>query len=139
MAGPVPLLTLLRALNEVKQTQTTVILHRAKWRLPRHHMTARDLPRVPHDSQSMPRTCWACDLEVPTTPWPVLQLRARHHTHPTTHLTQQAYAWVARWFHCTEANPTVAWNPDHTPQWLFTTTPTWPRPDPSGVAICYSM
>ena len=33
----------------------------------------------------------------------------------------------------------MAWNPDHTPQWLFTTTPTWPRPDPAGVAICYSM
>ena len=31
------------------------------------------------------------------------------------------------------------WNPDHTPQWLFTKTPTWPRPDPTGVAIRYSM
>ena len=33
----------------------------------------------------------------------------------------------------------VAWNPDHTPKWLFTTTPTWLRPDPAAVAIRYSM
>ena len=102
-------------------------------------MTARDLPRVPHDSQGMPRTCWACDPEAPTTPWPVLHLIARHHTHPTTHLRPQAYAWVAPWFHRTDTNPTVARNPDHAPEWLFTTTPTWPRPDPAGVAIRYSM
>ena len=42
-------------------------------------------------------------------------------------------------FHRTDANPTVALNPDHKPQWLFTRTPTWPRPDPAGIAICYSM
>ena len=77
--------------------------------------------------------------EAPTTPWPVLHLIARHHTHPTTHLPPQAYAWVAPWFHRTDTNPTVAWNPDHAPKWLFTTTPTWPCPDPAGVAICYSM
>ena len=58
---------------------------------------------------------------------------------PPTHLTPQAYAWVAPWFHRTDTNPTVAWNPDHAPKWLFTTTPTWPRPDPAGVAIRYSM
>ena len=102
-------------------------------------MTARDLPKVPQDSQSMPRTCWACDPEAPTAPWPVLHLIARHHTHPTTHLPPQAYAWIAPWFHRTDTNPTVAWNPDHAPKWLFTTTPTCPRPDPAGVAICYSM
>ena len=33
-------------------------------------------------------------------PWLVLHLIARHHTHPTTHLPPQAYAWVAPWFHC---------------------------------------
>ena len=87
----------------------------------------------------MPRTCWACDPEAPTTPWPVLHLIARYHIHPTTHLPPQAYAWVAPWFHRTDTNPTVAWNPDHAPKWLFTTTPTWPRPDPAGVAIRYSM
>ena len=125
--------------NEAKPTQTTVIHHGAKWRIPKHHMTARDLPKVPLDSQSMPRTCWACYPEAPTTPWPVLHLIARHHTHPTTHLPPQAYAWVAPWFHRDDANPTVAWNPDHTPQWLFTTTPTWRRPDPAGVAIRYTM
>ena len=38
--GPVPPLTLLLAQNEAKPTQTTVILHGAKWRVPRHHMTA---------------------------------------------------------------------------------------------------
>ena len=58
---------------------------------------------------------------------------------PETHLPPQAYAWVAPWFHRTGTNPTVAWNPDHAPKWLFTTTPTWPRPDPAGVAIRYSM
>ena len=87
----------------------------------------------------MPRTCWACDPEAPTTPWPVLHFIARHHTHPTTHLPPQAYAWIAPWFHRTDTNPTVAWNPDHAPKWLFTTTPTCPRPDPAGVAIRYSM
>ena len=25
------------------------------------------------------------------------------------------------------------------PEWLFTTTPTWPRPDPAGISFCYSM
>ena len=139
VTGPVPPLTLLLAPNEAKPTHTTVIHHGAKWRIRKHHMTARDLPRVPHDSQSMPRTCWACDPEAPTTPWPVLHLIARHHTHPTTHLPPQAYAWVAPWFHRTDTNPEVAWNPDHAPKWLFTTTPTWPRPDPAGVAIPYSM
>ena len=58
---------------------------------------------------------------------------------PQTHLPPQAYAWVAPWFHRTDTNPTVAWNPDHAPKWLFTTTPTWPRPDLAGVAIRYSM
>ena len=56
--GLVPPLTLLLAPNEAKPTQTTVIHHRAKWRLPKHHMTAQDLPEVFHDPQSMPRTCW---------------------------------------------------------------------------------
>ena len=139
LTGPVPPLTLLPAPNEAKPTQTTVIHHGAKWRIPKHHMTARDLPKVPHDSQRMPRTCRACEPEAPTTPRPVLHLIARHHTHPTTHLPPQAQTWVAPWFRGTDANPTVAWNPDHTAQWLFTTTPTWPRPDPAGVAICYSM
>ena len=139
VAGPVPPLTLLLAPNEAKHTQTTGIHRRAKWRIPKHHMTARDLPKVPHDAQSTPRTCQACDPEAPTTPWPVLHLIARQHTHPTTNLPPQAYAWVARWFRRTDASPTVAWNPDHTPPWLFTTAPTWPRPDPAGVAIRYSM
>ena len=139
VTGPVPPLTLLLAPNEAKPTQTTVIHHGAKWRIPKHHNTARDLPKVPQDSQSMPRTCWACDPEAPTTPWPVLHLIARHHTQPTTHLPPQAYAWIAPWFHRTDTNPTVAWNPDHAPKWLFTTTPTCPRPDPAGVAIRYSM
>ena len=139
VTGPVLPLTLLLALNEAKPTQTTVIHHGAQWRIPKHHMTAPDLPRVPHDSQSMPCTCWTCDPEAPTTPWPVLHLIARDHTHPTTHLPPQAYTWVAPWFHRTDTNPTVAWNPDHAPKWLFTITPTWRRPDPAGVAIRYSM
>ena len=130
VTGPVPPLTLLLAPKEAKPTQTNVIHHGAKWRIPKHRMTARDLPRVPHDFQSMPRTCWACDPEAPTTTWPVLHLIARHHTHPTTHLPPQAYAWVAQWFHRTDTNATVAWNPDHAPKWLFTTTPTCPRPRP---------
>ena len=46
---------------------------------------------------------------------------------------------MAPWFHRANANPTVAWNPDHKPQWLFTTTATWRRSDPAGSAICYSM
>ena len=99
----------------------------------------RSYTQAPHDSQSMPRTCWACDPEAPTTPWPVLHLIARHHTHPTTHLPPQAYAWVAPWFHRTDTNPTVAWNPDHALKRIFTTTPTWPRPNPAVVAIRYSM
>ena len=33
----------------------------------------------------------------------------------------------------------MACNPDHKPQWLFTTTPTWPRHDPAGNAIRHSM
>ena len=139
VAAPVPPLTLLLAPNKAKPTQTTVIHHGAKWHIPKHHMTARDLPKVPHDSQSMPRTCSACDPEAPTTPWPVLHLKARHHTRATTHLPPQAYAWVAPWFNHTDANPTVAWNPDHTPEWLFNTTATSPRADPAGVAIGYSM
>ena len=139
VTGLVPPLTLLLAPNEAKPTQTTVIHHGAKWRIPKQHMTAQDLPKVPDNSQSTPRTCWACDPEAPTTPWPVLHLIARHHSHPTAHLPPQAYAWVAPWFHRAEANPTVAWNPDHKPKWLLFKTPTWPRPDPAGVAICYSM
>ena len=102
-------------------------------------MTAWDLSKVPHVSQSMQRTYWACDPKAPTMPWPVLHLIARHHTHQTIHLPPQAYAWVAPWFHHLDANPAVPWNPDHTPQRLFTTTPTWRRPDPAGVAIGYSM
>ena len=55
VTGPVPLLTLLLAPNEAKPTQTTVIHHGAKWRIPKHHMTAPDLPKVPGDS----RACYA--------------------------------------------------------------------------------
>ena len=139
VAGPVPPLTLLLALNEAKPTQTTVIHQGVKWRILKHHMTAQDLPKVPQDSKSTPRTCWACDPEAPTTPCPVFHLIARHHTNPTTHLPALAYALIAPWFHRTDANPAVAWNPDHTPQWLFTTMPTWPRLYPAGVAIRYSM
>ena len=139
MTGPVRPLTLLLAPNEAKPTQTSVIHHGANWRIAKHHMTAQELPKVLHDSQSMPRTCWACDPEARTTLWPILHLIARHHTHPTTHLPPQAYAWVAPWFHRTDTNPTVAWNPNHTPEWLFTTTPTWPRLHLAGVAIRYSM
>ena len=128
VTGPVQPLTLLLALNEAKPKQTTVIHHQAKWRILKHHTTARELPKVRHDSQSIQRTCLAYDPEAPTTPWPVLHLIARHDTHPTTHLPPQAYAWVAPWFHRANVNPTVAWKRDHTPQWLFTTTPTWPRP-----------
>ena len=46
---------------------------------------------------------------------------------------------MAPWFQRTDTNPTVAWEPEHEPQWLFTMTPTWPCPDPTGIAICYSM
>ena len=139
VTGPVLPLTLLLAPNGAKPTQTTVIHHGAKWRIPNNHKTAQDLPKVPHDSQSMPRTCPACDLNAPTRPWPVLHLIAHHHTHRTAHLPPQAYTWAAPWFHPTDTIPTVAWKPDHKPQWLFPTTPTWPCPDPAGNAIRYSV
>ena len=136
----VPPLTLLLAPNEASPTQTTVIHHEAKCRIPKHRMNAQDPPKVPHASKSILRTCLACGPNAPTTPCSRI---APHitppDTHPTAHLPPQAYAWVAPWFHCAEANPTVAWNPDHKPQWLFTTTPTWSRPDPARIAIPYSM
>ena len=69
----------------------------------------------------------------------VLHLIARHHTQPTAHLPPQACAWVGPWFHRAEADPTVAWNPDHKTQLLLTTPPTWPHPDPAGLVIRYSM
>ena len=62
-----------------------------------------------------------------------------HHTHDTTHLPPQAYTLVAPWFHCTGTNPTVAWDPGHDPQCLSSMTPTWPRPDPTVIAICCGM
>ena len=139
VTGPVPPLPLLLAPNDAKPTQTTVIHHEAKWRIQKQHMTSQDLLKVPQNSQSMPRTCWACDPDAATTPWPVLHLIARNHTHPTAHLPPQAYPWVAPWFHRTNANPTVAWHPDHKPQLLVTTRPSWPRPDPAGIAIRYSV
>ena len=77
VTGAVPPLTLLLAPNEAKPTQTTVIHQGAKWHILKHHMTARDLPKVAHDSQSMPRTCWACYPEAPTMSWPVLHLIAQ--------------------------------------------------------------
>ena len=135
VTGPVRPLNLLLAPNEAKPTQTTVIHQGAKWRIPRHQMTAQDLPAVPHDSQHMPGTCWACEHNTSTTPWPILYLIARHHTHPTAHLSPQAYAWVAPWFHRAATDPTVAWNPDHKSKWLFTTTPIWHRPNPTGIPI----
>ena len=33
----------------------------------------------------------------------------------------------------------MAWNQDHKPKWLFTTMPGWPRPNPAGISIRYSM
>ena len=59
VTSPVP--PLLLAPKDAKPTQTTVIYHGAKWRIPKHHMTAEDLLAVPLDSQHMPGTCWACD------------------------------------------------------------------------------
>ena len=87
----------------------------------------------------MPRICLACEPNAPTTPWPILHLIGRHDSQATAHLAPQAYVWVAPWFHHTDTNPTVAWNPTKKTQWLFTTTTTWPRPDPAEIAICYSM
>ena len=139
VTGQVPLLTLLLPLKNAKPTQISVIRHKGKWSIPKHHMTSQDLPAVPHDSQQMPCTFWACDSTAPTTPSPGLHLIVRHHTRPTAPLPPQVYAWVAPWFHHGNTYPTVAWNPDHQFQWLFTTTPTWPRPDPAGIAVCYSM
>ena len=100
-------------------------------------MTTRDLAAVPPNFRNMPRTCWACDTNAPTTP--VLHPISRHETHPTANLPPEAYAWVAPWFHNVDRNPTVAWKPDHKPKWLFTTTPTWHRPEPAGIAIRYGM
>ena len=71
-------------------------------------MTPQHLPAVPPDSQQMPRTCWPCDRNAPTTPWPILHVIARNHSHLTAHLRPQAYAWVAPWFHHADTNPTVA-------------------------------
>ena len=138
MRGPVPPLTPLLAPKGAKPAQTTVIRHGAKWHIPKHNMTAQDLQAVPHHSGCMPRTCLACDPNAPTTAWPVLHLIARQHTHPTTDLPPQAYTWVAPRFQG-DRNPTVAWNPDHKPKWLFTTTPTWPCSDAAGIANRYSM
>ena len=139
VTSQVPPLTLLLSPNKAKPTQTTVIHHGAQWGIRKRHMTAEDLLVVLHDSQHMPRTCWACDPNVPTTPWPVLHLIACHHTQPTAHLPPQAYAWVALWFHHADTNFTVVWNPNHELQWLFTTKHPRPRPDTAGIAICCSM
>ena len=139
VTGQVPPLTLLLAPHEAKPTQTAVIRHRAKWRIPKQHMTTQDLATVPHDSQQTPRTCLTCDPNAPTTPWPGVQLIARHHSHPKASLPPPTYAWVAPWFHQADTNRTVAWRPGRKPEWLFTTTPTWPGLDPTGIAICYSM
>ena len=46
---------------------------------------------------------------------------------------------MAPGFRRTDTDPTAAWDADHKPQWLCTTTPTWPRPDPTGIAICLGM
>ena len=58
VAGPVPPLTLLLALNEAKPTQTTLIHYGAKWRIPKHHMTSWDLRKVPHNSTAPTQTPW---------------------------------------------------------------------------------
>ena len=57
VTGKVLPLTLLLAPNEAKPAQTTGIRHRAKWPIPKHHMTPEELPAIPHDTQQMPRTC----------------------------------------------------------------------------------
>ena len=46
---------------------------------------------------------------------------------------------MAPWFQHADTISTVEWTPDHKFQWLFTTAPIWPRPDPTGIAIPYSM
>ena len=135
LTGQVPPLILLLAPNKAKVTQTTVIRHGAKWCIPKHHMTTQDLPRSPTTPSKGPCTWWGCDPKAPTTTWPVLHLIARRHTHPTARLPPSSYAWVAPWFHQPNTDPTVAWNQEHNPQWLFTTTPTWPRPDATGIAF----
>ena len=43
VTGQVPPPTLLLAENAAKPTQTSVIHHGAKWRIPKHQMTAQDL------------------------------------------------------------------------------------------------
>ena len=52
--GKLPPLTLLPALNEVKPTQTTIILRRVNWRIQKHHMTAQELAAVPQHCQEVP-------------------------------------------------------------------------------------
>ena len=139
VTGKVPPLTLLLASNEAKSTQTTIIHHGAKWRISKHHMTPQDLPTVPKDYKQMLRTCWACDPNPAITLWPVLHLIARRHTRPTTHLPARAYARVAPWFRPTDTKSTVAVDLEHKPQGLFTTTPTWTCPNPTGIAFRYKM
>ena len=84
------------------------------WMLP--PSTARRFcpPPLPQDPLTgIPTTCWQWGLNAVATPWPILQLLARHHHTPTAHATPEQHRWLHTHFEPAPAGmlAPVTWQP----------------------------
>ena len=69
-----------------------------------------------HVTQDPPSTCWQCGSKALATPWPLVQLLARHHHTPMAHATPERQQWLHTHFEPAQAAvlATVTWKPDTT-------------------------
>ena len=76
-------------------------------------------PLLQEPLTGIPTTCWRCGPHALATPWPILQLLARHHHTPTTNATPEHQRW--RHTHVKPAPAgtvaTVTWQPSPLAEW----------------------
>ena len=67
----------------------------------------------------LPTLCWRCGPHAVATPWPILQLLARHHHTPTAHATPDQHRWPDTHFEPAQADmlATVTWQPNTPAEW----------------------
>ena len=65
------------------------------WMLPSPTARKFNPPALQQDPLTgTPTTCWRCGPQALATPWPILQLLARHHRTPTAHATPEQHQWL---------------------------------------------
>ena len=133
--GWTPPTILLLAPNSQEHPTRTVQRHHAPWSIPKHNPPETNVPKVRHNDQGIPRTCWHCAPTALDTPWPLLHLISTHYHTPSAAATANQHTWPTPWFHTVPPDHPahVAWTRTPTATWTFTNE----RADPDSVAIEY--